>query len=313
MRRTDATPNDNSKNLQDPIFYVTIPLHLHGDECVAFLNTTITGRPVGFLVDTGAQMTILRGRTVKPNTRFYPNNGASLSGIEPNGGQSYRSAGLAFGAIVCQDVLFESEFHLVRDDFQLNVDGIIGSDFLRKYRAVIDFGKSILKLYLPSNAKLPSDQIYESVVTADGPDAKDSPTSESSETLVPKGTFSSVLEPARSTQKTNDVIGNVAKDCRTIGSMRALDYDRILDVVDSEFVDANWSNSIFNTFSHPECISTELRQDIGKSDASLNETTGSEDARVNGYADLADGVRAISGMNTFELKRRQGRTSYSVI
>lgn len=244
-----------------PILYITAKLHLHGDECIAFFDTTITGRPVSFLVDTGAQMTILRGRTVLPNTKFYPNNGASLSGIEPNGGQSYRSAGLAFGTIICQNILFDSEFHLVRDDFQLNVDGIIGSDFLRKYRAVIDFGKSILRLYLPPETPIPNNQIFESIQdvgTAVGRDAIKSPTSEKSGT-VSEAEPNRVSEPVGSIPTKNEMIENVDKGCKKVGNVNVLDYDRI-DVVDSEFVDSTHSNSNFNT--HPKIVQNKVAEDF---------------------------------------------------
>lgn len=261
-----------------PILYITAKLYLHGDECIAFFDTTITGRPVSFLVDTGAQMSILRGRTVLPTTKFYPNNGASLSGIEPNHGQSYRSAGLAFGAIICQNILFDSEFHLVRDDFQLNVDGIIGSDFLRRYRAVIDFGKSILRLYLPPETCIPNNQIFESIQdvgTAVGRDAIKSPTSEETGTVSEAETQKG-SEPVRSVPTNTEVIENVVRKCGRVDNVNVLDYDRI-DVVDSEFVEVTRPNSNFNTYSHSENVQNEIAEDIDVYNAIENPGIESDD------------------------------------
>lgn len=250
-------------------------------------------------------MTILRGRTVAPTTKFFPNNGASLSGIEPNGGQSYRSAGLAFGAIVCGDFPFECEFHLVRDDFQLSVDGIIGSDFLRKYSAVIDFGKSTLKLYLPQDTKLPSNQICESILdvaTAVSPDVIISPESEKIEIVSPKEATVQVMEPVRSTPNLSETIVTKVNNCKRVGDVNVLDYDRI-DVVDSEFVNAYWSNSNFNTYSHPRGAIDRISKDVGSVDANFGAEDGSVFVNVNDneLSDLATiNCSKLNTINDFE-------------
>lgn len=70
-----------------------------------------------------------------------------LTGVTSHNG--YKSVGLTFGAIIVNDIRFQHQFHIVSDDFHLEADGIIGCDFLVRYKCTIDVAAEVLRISIP--------------------------------------------------------------------------------------------------------------------------------------------------------------------
>lgn len=120
-----------------------------------FINFTVDEHPCRMLVDTGASKTVL---DVERVLRFVKENkikshesksvGLGVADMETKG---VNIRNLAFKKFTRKkmEVAILPLGHVNTTYEVLNIpliDGVLGSDFLVKYKAVIDFGKSQLKL-----------------------------------------------------------------------------------------------------------------------------------------------------------------------
>lgn len=64
---------------------------------------------------------------------------------------SLRSMGVVTSNLEIMGKFFALEFHVMKQDFYVRTDGILGSDFLFKYGANIDYSKCALTLRLPED------------------------------------------------------------------------------------------------------------------------------------------------------------------
>lgn len=131
----------------DSNFSTSTKIFMHKTEMRLLLCVTIAKCPLNLLLDTGAQTSVLRGRIIHPDALYFPRASITLTGVTSNSG--HRSVGLTFGAVIVNDLRFQHEFHIVDDSFHLDADGIIGCDFLMRYKCTIDMVKGELKLQIP--------------------------------------------------------------------------------------------------------------------------------------------------------------------
>lgn len=97
-----------------------------------------------FLVDTGADISILKFGSVKPNWTYNPENHCSIRGIANEEKKSY---GTIECLIVTEGYSIENSFHLVGNDFPVPTDGILGRDFLTRYKCEINYDTWMLTAY----------------------------------------------------------------------------------------------------------------------------------------------------------------------
>lgn len=133
----------------DPNFSTTTKIFMHNTEMRLLLCVTIARCPLNLLLDTGAQTSVLRGRIIHPDALYFPRASIMLTGVTSNSG--HRSVGLTFGSVIINDLRFQHEFQIVDDTFHLDADGIIGCDFLMRYKCTIDMVKCELRLQIPVN------------------------------------------------------------------------------------------------------------------------------------------------------------------
>lgn len=96
---------------------------------------------VNLLIDTGSQITILKKSCVKGNAICYTDYKAYLKGISDSLIATY---GICYGEFKIGGVSITHPVHLVKDNFPIPQDGILGKDFLIKYKANIDYNNSVL-------------------------------------------------------------------------------------------------------------------------------------------------------------------------
>ena len=96
-----------------------------------------------FIVDTGSDISVIKSHKVKPTQIFYPNEKCTISGI---GHDKILTQGSTNTHIKFPYILLEAKFHIVDNHFPIPTDGILGRDFLTKYRCKIDFDPWLLTL-----------------------------------------------------------------------------------------------------------------------------------------------------------------------
>ena len=135
---SDATCQDVDSNDAVPAVShsVTMDCHLQG---------TIEGIPAKFLVDTGASTSVL-AKTIWDRLN-QGNNGSPITAVPSKKLVGVEGSPLkVIGAVHLSIVLEQQQFNvnfLVADS--LTTEAILGRDFLRDNRCIIDVGKSLIK------------------------------------------------------------------------------------------------------------------------------------------------------------------------
>lgn len=104
-----------------------------------------------FLVDTGADISIIKTSKLAPGALIDKNFTTNISGI---GESVVRSIGTIRTGLIIENIILEHTFHIVDDSFNVPSDGILGLDFIRKYNCILDYRKNNNMLVLrPNNFK----------------------------------------------------------------------------------------------------------------------------------------------------------------
>ena len=97
------------------------------------------------LVDTGADVSILKSNVISESELVNINETCSITGITE---QKLETIGTISTDIICPDnVLIKQKFQLIADEFPLPTDGILGRDFLTKFRCNINYDSWILTAF----------------------------------------------------------------------------------------------------------------------------------------------------------------------
>lgn len=99
--------------------------------CLPF---SINGQHCTFLLDTGASLSVIHKEKVPNYVKLISNN-TSIRGI---GGYIESKQRATLCLVTHNGVLFKHTFHVLQD-MPCQTDGIIGSDFLRNYNAIINY------------------------------------------------------------------------------------------------------------------------------------------------------------------------------
>lgn len=92
-----------------------------------------------FLIDTGAEISIIKLESLRNHVNIWPNMAIAVNGII-NNSNTVHTLGVCEADILINDIIFHHLFHVVRgDSIDLAQDAIIGADFLEKCKALIDF------------------------------------------------------------------------------------------------------------------------------------------------------------------------------
>lgn len=102
------------------------------------LKTNSSRKNILFLVDTEASVSVIKIGSITSNINYNRNEIIKLTGIAKTPILSIGSFNLK---IIEQGLEFEHKFHLVSDDFLIPSNGIIGKDFIKRFRCLIDFGE----------------------------------------------------------------------------------------------------------------------------------------------------------------------------
>lgn len=97
------------------------------------------------LVDTGADISILKANIVNPTELVNVDENCSVTGITQ---QKLQTIGTITTDIICSNnTSIQHKFQLINEDFPIPTDGILGRDFLTKFRCTINYDSWLLTVF----------------------------------------------------------------------------------------------------------------------------------------------------------------------
>lgn len=113
------------------------------------LRTDMNKKEMNFLVDTGADICLVKSGCLDSSTVLRDSYNNTLTGIT---GQPISPIGIYNARINIDGNNISHNFIVVREEFKLkaHIDGIIGRDFLKKYKSNINYDKNAVTLYIHS-------------------------------------------------------------------------------------------------------------------------------------------------------------------
>lgn len=112
------------------------------------VNTSISKENMILTIDSGAQISALKPGKIYKDTPVNIKRKTKVSGIVE--GQELMSLGVVKAKISLDGAVFDHEFHIMGEDFNIKSDGILGDDFFGKFNADIRYGPKKLMLYNPT-------------------------------------------------------------------------------------------------------------------------------------------------------------------
>lgn len=114
------------------------------------VNVSICDAPITFLVDTGANASMITSKFLKTNVLYYPNVRYCLTGI--NGPSNpVKTLGAVYANISIANLKLNHQFQIAGQDIHMGHGGILGFDFLLFYHANISLYRATITFFLPPN------------------------------------------------------------------------------------------------------------------------------------------------------------------
>jgi len=96
-----------------------------------------------FLVDTGAEISIVKGACLMPRVSYHPTDGIKVKGIADS---ILWTEGTVTLTLLTQTHETSHTFHVMNNDFDCIYDGILGRDFWENKMATIDYCDRTIKM-----------------------------------------------------------------------------------------------------------------------------------------------------------------------
>lgn len=101
------------------------------------LKTEATNSECTFLVDSGAEISVLKPTKVNQSINTDTSQICSITGIHQQALDTLGTINVPLH--LPYDCTVIHKFHLIPEDLPIPTDGILGRDFLTKFRCVIDY------------------------------------------------------------------------------------------------------------------------------------------------------------------------------
>ena len=111
------------------------------DQITLPIQETRSGE-IDMLFDSGATLSLIKVKTLKGKTKISSGK-ITLAGIT---GHKMHTIGSMQAHIKLGEQVLEHTMYVVKDDFPMEYDGILGLDFMKKHRVVCDYDKQKLKI-----------------------------------------------------------------------------------------------------------------------------------------------------------------------
>lgn len=116
--------------------------HLKVD-CVEVSMDIAVKEVVVVLLDTGADISLIKRQQLKVNTLIYEEDILSVKGIA---NKTIKTLGVVYAEIKVKDTVIVHPFHVVTNDFPIRNEGILGRDFLKRFDVKIDYKSSCIEV-----------------------------------------------------------------------------------------------------------------------------------------------------------------------
>lgn len=105
------------------------------------LNCTIAKNTCSFLIDTQADISVIKVNALKINTPIDKTEIINIRGITD---KVMKSVGVVYTDIFLDNQTLEHKFHVVTESINIPCEGIIGKDFIKENKCKIDYGKNTI-------------------------------------------------------------------------------------------------------------------------------------------------------------------------
>lgn len=95
------------------------------------------------MVDTQADISLIKCKSLNPFTQFDPCRKVNIFGVTDGVTQSL---GVTHTSLVCKSIVLAHSFHVVKDGFPIETDGILGRDFIKKFLCNLDYRDMIFTI-----------------------------------------------------------------------------------------------------------------------------------------------------------------------
>lgn len=112
-----------------------------------YVKTSVTDEKCSFLGDSQADISIIKIRAITRNLTYYPDELVYIKGVTS---EHISSIGTIIFDIIIENVAIAHKFHLVHDDFAIPSNGILGKDFIKKHKCVLDYDSMTFEVRLNS-------------------------------------------------------------------------------------------------------------------------------------------------------------------
>lgn len=138
------------QNPSHDLFNLTrINFNIINREVRVLIRFSISNYILELTVDTGATVSLLKPNKLFGKTSISNNDVITIVGISSSA--EITSIGRTFPQLLINNCLFSHPFHIIKDNINLESDGILGNDFLIKYGASINYAYNTIKFHLPSS------------------------------------------------------------------------------------------------------------------------------------------------------------------
>lgn len=115
------------------------------------LETNISNKPLTFLLDTQADISLVKLSSIYENINLNKFDVINIKGITPD---QISTHGSIFTNIYSQNYKLSTLLHVVPDEFDIPVDGILGKNFIKYYNCNIDFSNMIITVKLNNHKSI---------------------------------------------------------------------------------------------------------------------------------------------------------------
>lgn len=112
------------------------------------LNLFNKNNPYTFLVDSQADISLVKISCLNPNIILNENEKISITGITTFSIQTLRTI---HTQLTISNFSIPQIFHVVNDDFNIPSNGILGKDFLKNNKYKIDYGSMTISVFIRNN------------------------------------------------------------------------------------------------------------------------------------------------------------------
>lgn len=121
-------------------------------DTLIYITTDLSNSELCFMIDTGAQTSIVKAEKLHKTLTVTKSDSMNFKGVSQD--TPIKSYGSVMANFRINNANFEHKLYIVGNKINLNMDGILGHDFLKTFGAQIDYSNGTIKLQTPINARL---------------------------------------------------------------------------------------------------------------------------------------------------------------